>query len=340
MIEARGLTKRYGDTIAVDDLSFSVASGKITGFLGPNGAGKTTTMRLILGLDRPTAGTVTIDGRPFAEVAQPMRQVGALLDAKALHGGRSAYNHLLCLAQSNNLPKARVDEVLGLVGLTEVARKRAKGFSLGMGQRLGIAGALLGDPQILMFDEPVNGLDPEGILWIRNLMKALAAEGRTVFVSSHLMSEMENTADHLLVIGRGKLIADCTVDEFIAANSQLTVRVRTPQQDQLSKLVATAGGTVRENGDGTMVISGLDPAEVGDWRTRTRYGCTNSRRCTPRSSSDGRAQAHGTLEGTGPASRTEPVLALLLSVGLAFAPDRQGIAEDCGLHIFRLDARQ
>ena len=264
MIEARGLTKRYGETIAVDNLSFSVAPGKITGFLGPNGAGKTTTMRLILGLDRPTAGTVTIDGRPFMQVTQPMRQVGALLDAKALHGGRSAYNHLLCLAQSNNLPASRVKEVLALVGLTEVARRRAKGFSLGMGQRLGIAAALLGDPKILMFDEPVNGLDPEGILWIRNLMKALAAEGRTVFVSSHLMSEMENTADHLLVIGRGKLIADCTVDEFIAANSQRTVRVRTPQQDQLSKLVATAGGTVRETGDGTVVISGLEPSQVGD----------------------------------------------------------------------------
>jgi len=264
MIEARGLTKRYGDTVAVDNLSFSVAPGKITGFLGPNGAGKTTTMRLILGLDRPTSGTVTIDGQPFPEVAQPMRQVGALLDAKALHGGRSAYNHLLCLAQSNNLPKSRVDEVLGLVGLTEVARKRARGFSLGMGQRLGIAAALLGDPEILMFDEPVNGLDPEGILWIRNLMKALAAEGRTVFVSSHLMSEMENTADHLLVIGRGKLIADCTVEEFIAANSQLTVRVRTPQQDQLAKLVAAAGGTVRENGDGAIMVSGLDTGQVGD----------------------------------------------------------------------------
>jgi ABC-2 type transport system ATP-binding protein len=264
MIEARGLTKRYGDTLAVDNLSFSVAPGRITGFLGPNGAGKTTTMRLILGLDRPSSGTVTVDGRPFTAVAQPMRQVGALLDAKALHGGRSAYNHLLCLAQSNNLPKSRVDEVLGLVGLTDVARKRTRGFSLGMGQRLGIAGALLGDPEILMFDEPVNGLDPEGILWIRNLMKALAAEGRTVFVSSHLMSEMENTADHLLVIGRGRLIADCTVDEFIAANSQLTVRVRTPQQDQLAKLVAAAGGTVRENGDGTIMVSGLDTGQVGD----------------------------------------------------------------------------
>ena len=263
MIEARGLTRRYGDTLAVDNLSFSVAPGKITGFLGPNGAGKTTTMRMILGLDQPQRARSPWR-QAVRRLSQPMRQVGALLDAKALHGGRSAYNHLLCLAQSNNLPEARVDEVLGLVGLTEVARKRAKGFSLGMGQRLGIAAALLGDPQILMFDEPVNGLDPEGILWIRNLMKALAAEGRTVFVSSHLMSEMENTADHLLVIGRGKLIADCTVDEFIAANSQQTVRVRTPQQDQLAKLVATAGGTVRENGDGMMVVSGLDVSEVGD----------------------------------------------------------------------------
>jgi ABC-2 type transport system ATP-binding protein len=264
MIEARGLTKRYGDTLAVDNLSFSGAPGKITGFLGPNGAGKTTTMRMILGLDQPTAGDVTVNGQPFTRLAQPMRQVGALLDAKALHGGRSAYSHLLCLAQSNNLPAKRVDEALALVGLTEVAKKRAKGFSLGMGQRLGIAAALLGDPQILMFDEPVNGLDPEGILWIRNLMKALAGEGRTVFVSSHLMSEMENTADHLLVIGRGKLIADCTVDEFIAANSQLTVRVRTPHQDQLAKLVGAAGGTIRDEGDGLMVVTGLTVSQVGD----------------------------------------------------------------------------
>ena len=264
MIEAEGLSKRYGDTLAVDNLSFSVAPGKITGFLGPNGAGKTTTMRLILGLDRPTAGQVTIDGKPFGQASEPMRQVGALLDAKAMHGGRSAYNHLLCLAQSNNLPRRRVDEVLALVGLTEVARKRSKGFSLGMGQRLGIAGALLGDPQILMFDEPVNGLDPEGILWIRNLMKALAAEGRTVFVSSHLMSEMENTADHLLVIGKGKLIADCTVGEFIAANSQLTIRVRTPQPDLLAKVVAAAGGTIRDSGDGVMIMSGLAVSQVGD----------------------------------------------------------------------------
>src|SRR5690348_10160254 len=228
MIEARGLTKRYGDTLAVDNLSFDVEPGRITGFLGPNGAGKTTTMRLILGLDRPTSGTVTVNGKRFGSMAWPMREVGALLDAKAVHGGRSAYNHLLCLAQTNNLPRRRVGEVLELVGLRDVARKRFKGFSLGMGQRLGIAAALLGDPGILMFDEPVNGLDPEGILWIRNLMRGLAAQGRTVFVSSHLMSEMENTADHLLVIGRGRLIADCSVQEFIDRNSELAVRVRTP----------------------------------------------------------------------------------------------------------------
>jgi ABC-2 type transport system ATP-binding protein len=264
MIEARGLTKRYGSTLAVDNLSFTVEPGKITGFLGPNGAGKTSTMRLILGLDRPTAGTVTVNGKPFGRLAGPMGQVGALVDAKALHGGRSAYHHLLCLAQSNNLPSRRVDEVLALVGLAEAARKRAKGFSLGMGQRLGIAAALLGNPRILMFDEPANGLDPEGILWIRNLMKALAAEGRTVVVSSHLMSEMENIADHLLVMGRGRLIADCTVDEFIAADSQRGVRVRTPQPEELTRLVAAAGGAVRDDGEGTVVVSGLETGRIWD----------------------------------------------------------------------------
>jgi ABC-2 type transport system ATP-binding protein len=264
MIEARGLTKRYGDTLAVDDLSFDVEPGRITGFLGPNGAGKTTTMRLILGLDWPTSGSVTVNGKPFGKLAWPMREVGALLDAKAAHGGRSAYNHLLCLAQANSLPARRVDEVLELVGLREVAKKRSKGFSLGMAQRLGIAGALLGDPGILMFDEPVNGLDPEGILWIRNLMKALAAEGRTVFVSSHLMSEMENTADHLIVIGRGKLISDCTVDEFIAENSRQSVRVRTPQAAALVTLAATAGGTVLDDGSGQLTVTGLAPSQLGD----------------------------------------------------------------------------
>jgi ABC-2 type transport system ATP-binding protein len=264
MIEARGLTKRYGETLAVDDLSFTVEPGKITGFLGPNGAGKTTTMRLILGLDRPSAGSVTVDGKPFGQAGYPMREVGALLDAKAVHGGRSAHSHLLCLAETNNLPRRRVDEVLTLVGLDEVARKRSKGFSLGMGQRLGIAAALLGNPAILIFDEPVNGLDPEGILWIRNLMKALAAEGRTIFVSSHLMSEMENTADHLLVIGRGRLIADCPVAEFIAANSRQSVRVRTPEPSVLAWAVGAAGGTVLEDGNGLMTVQGLDVQQVGD----------------------------------------------------------------------------
>src|SRR5215468_839457 len=264
MIEARGLTKRYGDTVAVDDLSFAVEPGRITGFLGPNGAGKTTTMRLILGLDHPTSGSVTVNGREFPRSVNPMREVGALLDAKAVHGGRSAHNHLLCLAETNNLPRRRVDEVLALVGLTEVARKRTKGFSLGMGQRLGIAATLLGDPKILMFDEPVNGLDPEGILWIRNLMKALAAEGRTVFVSSHLMSEMENTADYLIVIGRGQLLADCTMEEFIARSSGQTVRVATPQPDVLAKAVTEAGGNAVNGTGGTLIVSGLVAAQVGD----------------------------------------------------------------------------
>ena len=263
MIEAVGLTKRYGDRLAVDNLTFSIPPGQVTGFLGPNGAGKSTTMRMILGLDAPTAGRATIDGKPLAAMDNPMREVGALLDAKAIHGGRSAYSHLLCLAQLNNLPRARVDEVLELVGLTAVARKRSKGFSLGMGQRLGIAAALLGDPKVLMFDEPINGLDPEGILWIRTLVKALAAEGRTVFVSSHLMSEMENTADHLIVIGRGRLIADCSVAEFIERNSVQAVRVRTPQPDALVAAIRRAGGGVAATGE-AIVIHGLAADKVGD----------------------------------------------------------------------------
>jgi ABC-2 type transport system ATP-binding protein len=264
MIEVRGLTKRYGEKIAVNDLTFGIEPGKVTGFLGPNGAGKTTTMRLILGLDYPDAGTVTVNGRLYRNLAYPMREVGALLEAKAVHGGRSAYNHLLCLAQTNNLPKRRVGEVLELVGLSEVARKRSKGFSLGMSQRLGIAATLLGDPHMLMFDEPVNGLDPEGILWIRNLMKALAAEGRTVFVSSHLMSEMENTADHLVVIGKGKLIADCTMAEFIAGSSGAAVRVRTPSPDQLVLAIAAKGGTATADSDGTLLVRGMAADVVGD----------------------------------------------------------------------------
>jgi ABC-2 type transport system ATP-binding protein len=244
MIAVDGLTKRYGSTAAVSDLSFRLRRGVVTGFLGPNGAGKTTTMRLILGLDYPSAGIVTIDGRPHQQSPAPMHEVGALLEARAVHGGRSARNHLLCLAQTNRIPASRVDEVLGMVGLADVGRKRSKGFSLGMSQRLGIAAALLGDPEILMFDEPVNGLDPEGILWIRTLMKSLAAEGRTVFVSSHLMSEMENTADSLIVIGRGRLIADCSMAEFIARSSGHTVRVRTPEPDRLARAVAAAGARI------------------------------------------------------------------------------------------------
>jgi ABC-2 type transport system ATP-binding protein len=264
MIEARGLTKRYGAKLAVDDLSFGIEPGKVTGFLGPNGAGKTTTMRCILGLDYPDGGTVTVDGKAYQNLAYPMREVGALLEAKAVHGGRSAYNHLLCLAQTNSLPKRRVGEVLELVGLSEVARKRSKGFSLGMSQRLGIAATMLGDPKVLMFDEPVNGLDPEGILWIRNLMKALAAEGRTVFVSSHLMSEMEHTADHLLVIGRGKLIADCTMKEFVARASGAAVRVRTPSADQLVRAVTAKGGATVQTDDGSVEVRGMSTEQVGD----------------------------------------------------------------------------
>jgi ABC-2 type transport system ATP-binding protein len=264
MIEVRGLTKRYGAKTAVDDLSFAIKSGKVTGFLGPNGAGKTTTMRCILGLDYPDEGTVTVDGKAYPDLAFPMREVGALLDAKAVHGGRSAYNHLLCLAQTNGLPKRRVGEVLELVGLSEVARKRSKGFSLGMSQRLGIAATMLGDPKMLMFDEPVNGLDPEGILWIRNLMKALASEGRTVFVSSHLMSEMENTADHLIVIGRGKLIADCTMKEFIAQSSSTSVRVRTPSADQLTQAITAKGATAVTDEDGAIEVRGMTTEQIGD----------------------------------------------------------------------------
>ena len=264
MIEVRGLTKRYGAKTAVDNLTFSIESGQVTGFLGPNGAGKTTTMRCILGLDYPTEGTVIVDGKSYHDMAYPMREVGALLEAKAVHGGRSAYNHLLCLAQTNSLPKRRVGEVLELVGLSDVAKKRSKGFSLGMSQRLGIAATLLGDPKVLMFDEPVNGLDPEGILWIRNLMKALAAEGRTVFVSSHLMSEMENTADHLIVIGRGRLIADCTMKDFVARASGAAVRVRTPSAAQLTQAVSARGATVAPGDEGSIEVRGLSAEQIGD----------------------------------------------------------------------------
>ncbi|HVA61588.1 MAG TPA: ATP-binding cassette domain-containing protein [Mycobacteriales bacterium] len=267
-IEARGLTKRYGTTIAVDDLSFDVLPGRVTGFLGPNGAGKSTTMRLVLGLDEPNAGTVTVNGKPYREHRHPLHEVGALLEARAIHGGRSAYNHLLCLAQSNGIPRSRIGEVLELVGLSQVAGKRVGGYSLGMGQRLGIAAALLGNPGILMFDEPINGLDPEGIRWVRNLLKGLAAEGRAVFVSSHLMSEMAVTADHLVVVGRGRLIASAAVEEFIRSSGQNYVRVRSPQAAELTAALAAAGANATVMPDGALQVIGLDCAGVGDIAAR------------------------------------------------------------------------
>jgi ABC-2 type transport system ATP-binding protein len=263
MIEAVGLSKRYGRTVAVDNLSFTVQGGRVTGFLGPNGAGKSTTMRMILGLDAPTAGGVRIDGKRYRELHQPLRTVGALLDAKWVHPNRSARAHLRWLAKSNKLSPKRVDEVLDLVGLTEVANRRAGGFSLGMSQRLGIAAALLGDPQVLLFDEPVNGLDPEGILWIRRFMHRLAEEGRTVFVSSHLLSEMALTAQDLIVIGRGKLISQCTTDEFVAQATENTVIVRSPQLALLRSALGQEGVSVRDEGE-SLVVSGMDIADIGE----------------------------------------------------------------------------
>ncbi len=270
VIELQGLTKRFGDKVAVDNLTFTVRPGMITGFLGPNGAGKSTTMRMMLGLDIPTAGDVRIDGRRYERMREPLKDIGALLDAKAVHGGRSAYNHLLCMAQANRIPRARVSEVLDTVGLSSVAGKRPKGFSLGMGQRLGIAGALLGDPRILMFDEPVNGLDPEGIHWIRNLMKSLAAQGRTVFVSSHLMSEMALTAEHLVVIGQGRLLADTSMAQFIADNAKSLVRMRTPEPERLRDALATAGIAARTTEDGGFEITGVEAADLGELAARHR----------------------------------------------------------------------
>lgn len=267
MIEASDLSKHYGDKRAVDHLSFTVEPGKVTGFLGPNGAGKSTTMRLILGLDRPNTGTATINGHHYRELPEPLKVVGALLEARAVHTGRSAYNHLLVLAQTQGLPRKRIDEVIELVGLQEVARKRAGGFSLGMGQRLGIAAALLGDPQVLVLDEPVNGLDPEGIIWIRNLMKFLASQGRTVFVSSHLMNEMAVTAEHLIVIGRGRLIADCTTEEFIERSSEKSVLVKSPDAEKLAALIAADGGKAQTAEDG-ITVTGLEAARIGEMAAR------------------------------------------------------------------------
>jgi ABC-2 type transport system ATP-binding protein len=264
MIEARGLVKTYGDAVAVNGLTFDVQPGLVTGFLGPNGAGKSTTLRMVLGLDTPTRGSVTVNGRPYAQHRRPLREVGALLEARAIHPGRSAYNHLLCLAQSNALPRTRVDTVLEQVGLTDAATTRVGAFSLGMGQRLGIAAALLGDPEVLLFDEPVNGLDPEGIVWIRTLMRSLAEEGRTVFVSSHLMSEMALTADRLIVIGRGELIADTTVQDFIDGSSQNHVRVLSPQSQALSDLLIASGAVSTVEADGSLEVTGMTCRAVGE----------------------------------------------------------------------------
>ena len=263
MIEAVGLTKRYGEKVAVHDLSFTVRPGVVTGFLGPNGSGKSTTMRLIVGLDAPQSGHVTVGGRRYRDHAAPLHEVGTLLEARSVHTGRSAYNHLLALAQTHGIGRRRVEERIDMGGLGEVARKRAGQFSLGMGQRLGIAAALLGDPETVMLDEPVNGLDPEGIQWVRNLLRRLAAEGRTVFVSSHLMSEMALTADHLIVIGRGRLIADMSVDQFVQSASKRAVRVRSPQAARLAELIAGPDVTIDAVEPSVVEIRGLDSEQIG-----------------------------------------------------------------------------
>jgi ABC-2 type transport system ATP-binding protein len=263
-VEVRGLTKRYGATVAVDDLTFSVAPGRVTGFVGPNGAGKSTTMRLILGLAAPDAGTALVRGEQYVEKRFPLREVGALLDASATHPGRRARDHLLWMAQSNDLPRSRIDEVIEVVGLSAVAGRRTGGFSLGMAQRLGIAAALLGDPPVLMLDEPVNGLDPEGIVWIRGFLRSLATEGRTVFVSSHLMSELQGTADHLVVIGRGRLIADASVEELVASSPDRTVDLRTPDLTQAMTVLANAGATVVSTGWDAVTVTGLGAERIAD----------------------------------------------------------------------------
>ena len=264
MIELTALTKMYGEKTAVDNLSFSVKPGTVTGFLGPNGAGKSTTMRMIVGLDVPTSGRAIVNGKPYAQLKAPLREVGTLLEAKAVHTSRSASNHLLALAATHGFSRSRVDEVIELVGLQDVAGKRAGGFSLGMGQRLGIAAALLGDPATVMLDEPVNGLDPEGIRWVRDLLRGLATEGRTVFVSSHLMSEMALTADHLIVIGRGRLLADMSMNEFIEANSTASVRVTSPRAGELSTLLAGPAVIISSDATGTLEVTGLSAAQIGD----------------------------------------------------------------------------
>jgi ABC-2 type transport system ATP-binding protein len=264
MIEVERLSKRFGQVAALDDLSFTVRPGRVTGFLGPNGAGKTTTMRIILGLAAPTSGRALVGGRRYDGLIRPLREVGSLLDATALHAGRTARAHLWSIAQANGITKQRVTEVLGLTGLESVARRRVGGFSLGMKQRLGIAAALLGDPPVLMFDEPVNGLDPEGIGWIRGFFRELAADGRTVLVSSHLMSEMAQTAEHLVIIGRGRLLADVPTQELIESSARRDVLVRSPRAAGLAELIAQRGGTVTRHDDGALVVTGLDAAAIGD----------------------------------------------------------------------------
>ena len=266
MIEIQGLTKRYGDKTAVDNITATIRPGIVTGFLGPNGAGKSTTMRTIIGLDRPSSGTVTVNGKRYAQHRAPMLEVGALLDAKAIHTGRTAYNHLLAMAATHGIGKARVHEVIAMTGLESVAKKRVRGFSLGMGQRLGIAAALLGDPQTLILDEPVNGLDPEGVMWVRQLTKHLASQGRTVFLSSHLMSEMAQTADHLIVLGRGRIIADAPVSEILSLATGSAVRVRTPQVADLAPRLTGEGGTVTASTTEAdlLTVAGLAPARIGE----------------------------------------------------------------------------
>ena len=264
MIEARGLTKHYGAKHAVEQLSFTVRPGFVTGFLGPNGSGKSTTMRMIMGLDAPTSGDVTVKGKHFKDLQWPLREVGALLEAKAIHPGRSARSHLKMVAQTNHLSMARVDELLEVVGLTSVANKRAGKFSLGMGQRLGIAAALLGDPEILLFDEPVNGLDPDGIRWVRNLLKGLAREGRTVFVSSHLMSEMSLTADEVVIIGKGELISQITIDELLSQSTENFVRVRSPEAARLKLALEKEGAVVALEDDGSLSVRGANEVAIGE----------------------------------------------------------------------------
>ncbi|MGN8130178.1 ABC transporter ATP-binding protein [Paenarthrobacter sp. 22069] len=262
MIEATGLSKVYGTKTAVAGVSFTVRAGQVTGFLGPNGAGKSTTVRMIMGLDRPTAGSVTVNGLPYVRHKAPLREVGALLEAKAVHTSRSAYNHLLAMAATHGIPKTRVHEVIEMTGLEAVARKKAGGFSLGMGQRLGIAAALLGDPQTLILDEPVNGLDPEGVVWVRNLVRHLAGQGRTVFLSSHLMSEMAQTADHLVVIGRGKVIADAPIHDIISGQGRSRVRVRTDEPERLHQLLAARGATIEVPDRELLEVTGLEPRAI------------------------------------------------------------------------------